>query len=265
MPELPDVEGFRHVLERAVGHRVNHVDVIDDGVLRGTNGAALRRAVVDQMFGTPRRHGKWLVAPLRRPKQRHRKNEPSVVFHFGMSGGLVWSTGGEQHKHDRIVFDTAAGRLHYRDMRKLQGVRLMPDDAATAELVDAGYDAAELTLGQLRQTLEGSRRRLKPALMDQSVIAGLGNLMVDEILWRARIHPEEPAGDLPAERQRRLHRSIRGTVEKAIPTERVPGHTSWLTGHRDERDGECPRCGTKLRHTRSGGRRTVWCPRCQAR
>lgn len=99
--------------------------------------------------------------------------------------------------------------------------------------------------------------------MDQEVIAGLGNLLADEILWRARIHPRQSTADLSDAACRRLHARMRTVLRQAIPTGRVPPRKSWLTGRRDEPSGSCPRCGSSLSHGRAGGRRTVWCPSCQ--
>lgn len=266
MPELPDVEGFRTVLRRATGHRIDAVDVEDEGVLRDVSADALRDTASGRAFGTGRRHGKWLIAPLREPGRRHRADEPSIVFHFGMTGELIWCPGdpGEPHRHDRVVFATEAGQLRFHDMRKLQGVRLAAGDEAVGDLLSGtGPDAATISLDELRGRLNTTRRQVKAALIDQSAVAGLGNLLADEILWRARIPPRAATRDLTDDDWRRLHRRTRSTVRAAIPTGRVPPRGSWLTGHRDESTPTCPRCGTQLRLERVGGRATVWCPRCQ--
>ncbi|WP_026876685.1 Fpg/Nei family DNA glycosylase [Jiangella gansuensis] len=264
MPELPDVEGFRRVLDRAAGHRIERVDVLDSGVLRGVTADALRDALTGQTFATPKRHGKWLVAPVRSGR-RHRQAEPSVVFHFGMTGALAWVDGNEErHRHDRVVIITTSRELRYRDLRKLHGLRLAPDDDHVADLLgELGPDAAGLGEAELGKRLEVTRRRLKPALMDQTVVAGLGNLLADEILWRARIHPERGTQDLTDADRGRLHRNLRTVLKRSSRAGRVPGWDTWLTGHRDDRDGSCPRCGTTLRRARVGGRSTVWCPNCQ--
>ncbi|NED96926.1 Fpg/Nei family DNA glycosylase [Phytoactinopolyspora alkaliphila] len=266
MPELPDVEGFRRVLRRAAGHPVEAVDVSDAGVLRDASTADFRRSLTGLAFGTPRRLGKWLVAPMHAPGRRHRTDEPSVVFHFGMTGELLWCPGepDSRHPHDRVVFVTGAGELCFRDLRKLQGLRLAHEDAACDEiLAGTGPDAEAIGLEDFRGRLGATRRQVKTALMDQSTVAGLGNLLVDEILWRARLHPTTPTRALADDDWRHLHRRMRSTVRAAIPTGRVPPRSSWLTGRRDQDGSTCPRCGTPVRRTRVGGRATVWCPRCQ--
>jgi formamidopyrimidine-DNA glycosylase len=265
MPELPDVEGFRRVLARAAGRRITRVDVRDAGVVRGTSASAVKRVIPGHAFGTPRRHGKWLVAPLRTPGRRHRTEQPSVVFHFGMTGALVWTPDAEEpHDHDRVIFVTDDGWLRFRDMRKLQGLRLASDDTQVDEILrDTGPDAGQITLDALHGRLTATRRQLKPALMDQTVVAGLGNLLVDEILWRARLNPARTTDELTRDDYARLRRRMRAVIRSANPTGRVPDHPSWLTGHRDASGGRCPRCGNTLAGRRVGGRRTVWCPNCQ--
>jgi formamidopyrimidine-DNA glycosylase len=265
MPELPDVEGFRRVLAaHAVGPTIKDVRVLDAGVLRNTTAPAMRRAVVGRAFGTPDRRGKWLIAPLRRPRAKHRGDDPSVVFHFGMTGRLTWSRGDKPERDDRLVLETRAGNLTYGDLRKLHGIRLVPDDNALSELLEKiGPDAATLGTAELRTIVRAGRRQLKPLLMDQSVVAGLGNLLVDEILWRARLHPTFQANELSDNDIARLHRQLRRVLRDSIEVGRVPGRPTWLSGARDEPDAPCPRCGTRLNRRRIGGRTTVWCPDCQ--
>ena len=269
MPELPDVEGFRRVLaDHGVGARIDDVDVADAGVLRNVDAEELRRALSGMYFDEPRRHGKWLVAPTRFARSGHQPDDPSLVFHFGMTGGLVWADrdGDERHRHDRIVLVLSNGELRYRDMRKLQGVRLSRTDADVGELLgNTGPDAFDLTPAELGARLAGLRRQLKPALMDQEVVAGLGNLLVDEILWRSHLHPARPTTDLSRADRDRMHRRMRTVLRNSVAVGHVPGRSSWLTGNREKEGAPCPHCGTPLRHSRIGGRTTVWCPHCQER
>jgi formamidopyrimidine-DNA glycosylase len=99
--------------------------------------------------------------------------------------------------------------------------------------------------------------------MDQTVIAGLGNLLVDEILWRARLHPQQKPARLDSRQWGRLHRSMGQVLRGSVKVGRVPTRRSWLTGVRDKDDPVCPRCGAGLRRLRIGGRTTALCPRCQ--
>ncbi|MFW6091615.1 MAG: Fpg/Nei family DNA glycosylase [Actinomycetota bacterium] len=272
MPELPDVERFRRVLEQAAGARIERVEVLDPGVLRDVTAGRLRSAMVGSVLGAPWRHGKWLIAPVRAPKVRHRRGDPSVIFHFGMTGELHWlgeapgGSGEPRHRHDRLIVATAGGELRYRDMRKLQGIRLAErDPEVEAVLGDSGPDATEVTAEELGERLRRTRRQLKSALIDQDMLAGLGNLLVDEILWRSRMRPERATSELSDAEVRRLHRRMQTVLRHSVAEGRVPDKSNWLTGHRQDEDARCPRCGGQLSHTRVAGRHTVWCPRCQPR
>ncbi|WP_199433311.1 Fpg/Nei family DNA glycosylase [Qaidamihabitans albus] len=262
MPELPDVEGFRRVLaEHAAGRTVRDVEVLDSQVLRGFGPRRLRDTVRGRRFAEPWRHGKWLVAPVR----GEGRGAPALLLHFGMTGSLRWADGDEpRHRHDRVVFVFGDGELRYRDMRKLAGLSLAANGEQRRELLaDLGPDAMTISRDRLAEVLGGRRRQLKPALADQSVVAGLGNLLVDEILWRARIDPRRSTAELDRADLDRLHRDLGTVLRQSVKAERVPPRKSWLTGRRDEPSGSCPRCGTTLRRARAGGRGTVWCPRCQ--
>ncbi len=269
MPELPDVEGFRRVLAKTTGRRIETVEVLDAGVLRDVTAPELQKALTGNIFAAPRRHGKWLIGPIR-SEHRHRSDEPSVIFHFGMTGALSWvgdrdgNDDGERHQHDRVAIIAGGGELRYRDMRKLQGLRLASDDDEVEKVLDSlGPDATRVTPIGLSTPLRHSNRQVKSGLMDQSIVAGLGNLLADEILWRARIAPRRPASELSDADWRRLHRRMRTVLSRSCEAGRIPPHSSWLTAHRDETDGTCPRCGTELERGRTGGRSTVHCPRCQ--
>jgi len=260
VPELPDVEGFRRVLaDHAVGRRIRDVEVFDSGVLRGVNAAGLRQALCGRSFGEPWRHGKYLFAPV-----APRKDQATLILHFGMTGSLQWTA--ERHRFDRVAFTFRGGRLAYRDLRKLHGLRLAHDPQEVSQVVSRlGPDAADVSREELQQALSRLRRQVKPALMDQSVVAGLGNLLVDEILWRARINPHRSTADLRPSDVADLYSRMRTVLRQSIAAARVPPRKTWLTGRRDDPSGACPRCGSPLSHGRLGGRSTTWCPTCQPR
>lgn len=258
MPELPDVEGFRRVLdEHARGRLIERVQVLDEGVLRDTTPQALGRALQGHRFAEPAREGKWLVGYT---------DGPAVLLHFGMTGELLWLEPEEgRHRHDRVVFQFGDGELRYRDMRKLQGLRLAENEQALRRVLDEqGPDALSVNGHDFEELLASSRRKLKAALSDQSAIAGLGNLTVDEILWRSRQHPDRKTSDLTADERRRVYADMDTVLRESVPAGCVPPRESWLTGARDEAPGAaCPRCGTGLAKERVSGRSTVYCPQCQ--
>jgi formamidopyrimidine-DNA glycosylase len=255
MPELPDVEGFRRTLAACgQGRRIRDVRVADAGVLHGVSGRQLQRDLEGCRLAEPERYGKWLLAHT---------DGPTVLFHFGMTGGLLCcSRTDPPHPHDRVVFEVDDRQLRYRDQRKLQGIWL-GDDAVAKVLSEQGPDALGLGRAEFVQLLSGRRGTIKAAIIDQSVIAGLGNLLSDEILWRAELHPRRRVAGLGSEEVRRLHTEMGRVLRSSVRAGCVPPRASWLTGHRDDPDPRCPRCDGPLRRGRTAGRTGVWCPRCQ--
>ncbi len=258
MPELPDVEGFRKVLNScAKGRIIQRVDVRDTGVLHEVSTRRLRDAVEGRRFTEPERHGKWLLA---------RTGGPTLMLHFGMTGELICAHPDDTvEPHDRVLFTVSRDRqLRYRDQRKLQGLWLADDESDVAHLLDhQGPDAMSVTREEFEEALSARRGSIKAALTDQSVLAGLGNLLADEILWRAKLHPKTQATALTEADRDGLYTNMRRTLRSAVTAGCVPPRDSWLTGHRDDPSPTCPRCGSTLRRIRMAGRGTVWCPKCQ--
>ncbi len=256
MPELPEVESYRRCLARhAQGYRVRQVTVADAAVLRNLTPEELNQAVMGRRFEDPERWGKWLLAPL---------EGPVVLFHFGMSGCLEWmeSVSGP-HAHDRVTFVLENGWLIYHDQRKLQGVWLASDrEQGLSVMGPLGPDALTVGRSELEAILSRCRG-LKAGLMDQERIAGLGNILSDEILWQARLHPERAGASLREREWDELHQALRYVLDRSVELGHVPNGPGWLTGQRDQPVPTCPRCGTALRRSRFHGRSSYWCPACQ--
>jgi formamidopyrimidine-DNA glycosylase len=257
MPELPEVEHFRQVFRRlAAGKRVAEVWA-DPTILRNSTVDALRRALVGRRLHDPERRGKWLLCP---------SDGPILVLHFGMTGDLVWS--GDQplrHRHDRLALAfVEGGELRYRNMRKLGGVWLAHDDAEVGRLLSGvGPDALALDAAAFVQRLGRRRGGVKAALMDQSVVAGIGNILADEILWQARLHPRRTVESLDAAERSRLARVTRRVLHRAVEEFDTPEPRSSLSPVRGLPGAACPRCRTPLGRTTAAGRTTYFCPRCQ--
>lgn len=255
MPELPDVEGFRRTFRRrAAGKQVRSVRAKDD-IVRNTSPQGLGTALKGRRFGAPERRGKWLICPT---------GGPTVLMHFGMTGKITWSLDNGRHPRIHAAFEMPGGELQYRSHRKLGGIWLARDDDELAELLaDVGPDALRIREGTFMEMLEGQRGSIKAMLMDQSAVAGLGNLTCDELLWRARIDPRRRVADLDDRERARIYRKMRDVLHAAIPEGRVPTSPSWLTGRRDVSDATCPRCDGRLRRATIAGRTSVFCPACQ--
>lgn len=257
MPELPEVEAYRRLAERALGRTISAVRVGDQRFLRGgATTSQLRSALLGRCFAAARRRGKLLVLDV---EDSHRR----LGLRFGMTGRLhvdgavgvdrlVFASDRALARWNRFAVGFAdGGRMVVSDPRLLGGVVLDPAEEAL------GPDAMELTGAELRQVLGESRAPLKARLMDQARVAGVGNLIADEVLWRASLSPLRPAGSLSAPERRRLLHYLRGTMHELV--EAGGSHLGELMPERVV-GGRCPRCGAELRHTRVGGRSSWWCP-----
>jgi formamidopyrimidine-DNA glycosylase len=257
MPELPDVEGFRRYLARhAEGHTIIGLETPDAQLIRNRTPRALGAALIGQRFSHPERHGKWLIAPA---------GHVELLLHFGMTGELRWAADARgRHPHDRLIVVCEDGELRYNNMRRFGGIWLARDERERNRVTGPlGPDAASIERDTFEALLQGRGGSAKAALMDQRLIAGVGNLLSDEILWRAGVHPATLLRNLSSARRVRLFESLRDTVRESIRYGRVPHGEGWLTRVRDDRDPRCPRCGTRLKKATIAGRTACWCPREQ--
>jgi formamidopyrimidine-DNA glycosylase len=256
VPELPEVEAYRRLAERALGRRIRRVVAPDPWYLkRGLTPRAVRTALNGRCFVGARRRGKTLYLDTS-------GDGPVLKLGFGMSGRLVvdgvagvdnllYASNEPLGKWDRFAVQfTDGGDLRMRDPRRLGRVELDADEA------QLGPDAVGLTVADLRTALGNSTAPLKARLMDQGRIAGVGNLIADELLWRAGLDPARPAGSLTPLEHRRLHRHLVATLNRLL----VGGsHTGDLMPERHS-DGVCPKDGTPLLRRTIGGRTTWSCP-----
>ena len=258
MPELADVEHFRRFFSRyAAGKHVAGVWV-DPTILRNATPQALEAVLRRRHFEEPDRLGKWLIC---------RTDGPVLLLHFGMTGDLIWSEEEPaRHRHDRLIIEfVEGGELRYRNMRKLGGVWIVHDDHEQAGLLQAlGPDALSVRREEFLARLGRRRGGLKAALMDQTFLSGIGNILADEILWQARLHPKTPIDDLSEQQRRALHTAVRRVLREAVEKyDYISRKRSWLSNVRGLRDAACPRCGARLDRIVAAGRTTYFCPLCQ--
>lgn len=256
MPEILEVEAARAVLEHAaLGREIAKVYAPDTWFLkRGTTAAALRHALVGNAFTAARRRGKQIVLDTRDPGVR-------VGVHLGMSGRvlvddieagdpLIYASNRRTPKWHRFgVHFADGGDFMLRDPRRLGAVELDPDESRL------GPDALTLTAKELDAALDRRTAPIKAVLMDQARVAGLGNLLVDETLWRAGIAPGRATDTLDADARRALHKAVRATVRTL--GKRGGSHTGDMPR---EAGAPCPKDGAPLRRETFGGRTTYWCP-----
>jgi formamidopyrimidine-DNA glycosylase len=255
-----EVEAYRALAQQAALNRpIITVEAPDAWYLKGGLTAEGLSVLIGRHFSAALRRGKRLVLETASPDG---SPGPALGLRFGMSGRLVvdgiagvtelrHSSNQPLEKYDRFgITFSDGGHLRVRDPRRLGGVQLDPPEAL-------GHDAASVTVGQLAAALKGSRVAVKARLMDQSRLAGVGNLIADEVLWRAGLSPQRPAGSLTPAEVRRLHRHLRAALPEM--TARGGSHTGDLMDARRP-GGLCPRDGRPLRRDTVGGRTTWWCP-----
>ena len=250
-----EVEYYRRVAERAVGRAVAKVHAPDDWFLKhGTTASALRMGLRGATVTGTDRIGKLLLLET---------DGPTLGLRFGMTGRLLFDGQGPIEKleyssgrHDpawiRFALRfTDGGLLQLEDPRRLGGVELAP------EVGHLGVDALHLKPAQLRLALAASRAPLKAWLLDQGHVAGIGNLLADEMLWQAGLDPARPARSLDGPEVKRLHTHLRRTITKLMA--RGGSHTGDLQIAR-QRGATCPRDGAPLLRRTIGGRTTYSCP-----
>jgi formamidopyrimidine-DNA glycosylase len=258
VPELPDVERFRRFFAlHATGQAVLSVEALDPAIVRNATPKALDQALRGHRFDEPRRHGKWLLAGT---------DGPVLLLHFGMTGDLIWSGDEpERHRHDRLILHLDEGELRYRDLRRFGGAWLALGAADVATVTGPlGPDALDVSREEFLRLLERRGGGLKAALMDQSLIAGVGNLIADEVLWQARLHPRVRIQDLDVAARRRLFQTMHRVLRRAVDhADDLGRERRWLNFVRGLPGATCPRCRTPLERTVAAGRTTYFCPTCQ--
>ena len=272
MPELPEVESARRVIERAaLGRRIVDVDDTDTFVCRPHAPGDIRAALLGRRLTGAFRRGKSMWCSTS-GAGRSRTPGPLLGIHLGMSGKIVIADGkgseidgGDYWERGRAPGDYRFSRFALRfddggalilvDPRRLGRVRLDP------MIDDLGPDAQEITGPEFRAMLARSIAPTKARLLDQNAIAGVGNLLADQALWLAKISPQRPSNELSRTEADRLFRNVRKAVTDAIAGGGV--HTLSVIPHRKP-GGQCPRDGAPMNRATVGGRTTWYCSREQS-
>lgn len=253
MPEGIEIEIYRRAADAVVGRRVASVSCFEGYAWGGASTDDVMTALHGATISGTRRIGKLLLLD---------GDQLTVGLRFGMTGRLLvdgdapigellYSTTRPDPTYLRFQIEFAeGGSLGIVDPRRLGGVELEPDEAAL------GPDVFAIAAEELAPALEGGRGPLKARLLDQARVAGIGNLIADEALWRAGLAPTRPAGSLSADEIQHLAATLAETV--ALLFARGGSHTGDLQEQR-HRDGVCPRDGVLLSRTQVGGRTTYWC------
>jgi formamidopyrimidine-DNA glycosylase len=274
MPELPEVETVAQGLrdKNLVGRSVAGVSVHWTKTIARPGVAAFRKGLRGRRFVSVGRRGKFLLLEL--------DNGHTLLIHLRMTGHLYFAwTDEEAHGHEHVVIELDGGReLRYRDVRKFGRWWLVSDAESVVghlgpEPLDPSFRSSDFV-----QLISQRRGMLKPLLLNQSFIAGLGNIYVDEALWSAGLHPQRRAETLTDDDRRRLYRTIRQALRRGIRSSGTTlgrGLTTFrpVWGSRStnreklnvfRRTGKpCPKCGTTIERLIVGQRSTHICPQCQ--
>jgi formamidopyrimidine-DNA glycosylase len=258
MPELPDVEIFKQYADATSLHKIiDEIEINDDSVLE-ISGPTLQKHLKSHPFEKTERRGKHLFLSAGSQKW--------LMMHFGMTGGLKYS---EQENavpgHSRLLFHFSnGGYLAYISQRKLGKIDLTESPDKFCEEHQLGTDALEMSLNSFQELLNNKNGMIKTALMDQKMIAGLGNVYSDEILYQCKIHPKTKAKQLDEEQISQLHSTMQRILKTSIRNGADPGKMPdhYLITHREE-DADCPDCGGSVHRIKVAGRGCYICPDCQ--
>jgi formamidopyrimidine-DNA glycosylase len=279
MPELPEVEAVTRTLRPMVrGQRIRCVHVFHPIVTRPQSAARITEVSQGRRIRQVRRHGKYLFLELDRGL---------IEMHFRFDGLLIWfpsakdlyaraNNGKDNGVHVDLALEFPKGALGFADGRHFGRVHAWESVKECVPLQTLGVDAfsREFTPRFLAAKLAGSRRPLKEFLMDQSRVAGIGNIYSCEALWRAALDPRRSANSLSAKESAKLHKAIVSVLRRALeccldpaPSFRDPDW--WFQGLEKilrtyQREGlPCKRCGELIRRIEQGGRSTYYCAKCQ--
>ena len=272
MPEMPEVETVRRTLLPLIkGKTIKEVTVWYPKIITG-DAKEFARQLTGKKIENIDRYAKYLLIRL--------SNNLTIVSHLRMEGKyrlVKINTKKDKHDHVQIVFkDNSA--LRYNDVRKFGRMQLIKTGTEREKTgigkLGVEPNSTAFTVSYLQNGLARKKKNIKNTLLDQSVVAGLGNIYVDEVLWETKIHPLSQANTIPAERVAQLHDNINSLIELAIAERGTTIHTYLdangktggfqkmlqVYGHKGE---PCVRCGTPLEKIKVNGRGTTFCPKCQ--
>jgi len=258
MPELPEVETFKRYLDRtSLKQVIKDVRVIDNRIL-DTEEKKLSKFLKAKRFESSIRHGKYLLVYI---------NPQYLVMHFGMSGDLEYYDDKEEPpKFSKVIFQFNNGfNLAYISIRMFGKVSVFNSIEEFIENKKLGLDAYKMALEEFQVAVQRRKAMAKNALLNQSFIAGVGNIYSDEILFRTKIHPKTKINTLSEGKVKELYTNIKDVLEYGI---KKKGDLStypkeFLIPHRNK-EGKCPTCNNDITRFEISGRHGFFCPSCQS-
>jgi formamidopyrimidine-DNA glycosylase len=266
MPELPEVETIKNeLIPHVIGRRITGVTLYWEGIVRSPSAKEFTDSVVGQEIRGLTRRGKYLFF--------HLNGGSVLVMHMKMTGSLLIDPVDDRFTRAILHLDNGTA-LHFWDPRKFGVMWLADDDSEVVAKLGLEPLQDDFTPGALAALLRNRKAPIKPVLLDQAVVAGIGNMYADEALFEAKIHPLKVAGSLSAEEIERLHASILRVLKKALRNKGAsvrnyirpdgsPGtaHDEFSVAHGVGKS--CPNCGMPIERIVVRGRGTYLCPRCQ--
>lgn len=261
MPELPEVETqLRYFRKTALGSCVDRVIVTAPNIIRRPGARAFARGLQGRCFVEALRRGKYLIVAL--------DDGRSLILHFGMGGDLAYyKSAKERPDYTRIEFMLSNGwRLAFTCPRKICRVLLVDEVSQVPALKEMGPEplGAAFSLAFFEHLIEERpRRQIKPLLMDQKMIAGVGNIYADEILFEANVRPDRLASTLNEGERKRIHRETRRVLRRSIRTAGEEEFPADFLVSRNGRGAACKVCGHLIEKKTIGGRTSYFCSSCQ--
>lgn len=257
MPELPEVTYYKKYVDATALHQEIVVVQAADPKIAQASQKEFEDVLLNQKLEKSHRHGKYLMLTL--------SNEKILVFHFGMTGSFEYLKHDELPKYAyfNLIFSDGS-RLCFTCSRKLGKVFLAESLEAFKKEHKLGIDAMNLDLKTFQKLLSGRRGSIKGALLDQHLIAGIGNMYADEMLFQTKIYPNTGIDQLSEKGIKALYKNVHPVLKTVIKsqTEESPLPKNYLTPHRKP-NADCPNGNGKIKKIKVAGRSTYFCPECQ--
>ena len=258
MPELPEVEWFRGIIEdNCLRKRIAKAEVKVPYLLKDTTSSGFEKRFTGARLLETRRHGKYLFARA--------DNDLWIYLHFGLTGDLVFLPLKDEPRFTAFSFQYGKNALYFTDMRKFGRFGIIEDPDEFLKEKRWGPDALDISEKEFVDGLKRRKAPVKNVLMDQKFIAGIGNEYSDEILFRTRVHPETPAAELSLAKLKGLYLETKKVLKQAIKLEAERSlMKKKLFFVANRKTGlACPRCGGRTVSRTVGGRTAYFCPACQ--
>lgn len=259
MPELPEVEAFkRYIEETSLNQEISGVTLYQDWMLVNTTKAKLVKSLKGSKLKSVIRHGKFLFVKI--------SSGSHLLMHFGMTGDLEYvDQDGDEPKFTVLLLEfKKSGMLAFTDRRLIGRLGIVDDVNKFIRNKGYGPDAMEITKEEFLDRLSGRRMNIKSALMNQKLLAGVGNEYSDEILFQVGLHPESRADKLDKKMLANIYKQMKAVLTKAVNVNADRDRLSRYFFLDNRQAGlECPRCGGKTSFKKVGGRSAYFCESCQ--